>query len=307
MTRILILGKDGQLGRELVSLSQRLGNVHACGRTDCDLADPEMTAGMIRRIQPDWILNAAAYTNVDQAETNPEAAYAVNAGALGVIAEEGKKIGAKVIHYSTDYVFSGDRSSPYVENDPTGALGVYGSSKLGGEKALRESGIPSLIFRVAWLYGLGGKNFVRTILRAAMTNKELKVVNDQVGSPTWSRAVATATVEVLTQLLAREKQGEVLEQCSIYNMAAAGQATWNELARCAVDDFRCRWGNQVPLAVERIVDISTKEYGAPAPRPAWSVLSTEKLRGTFGVQIPHWRPMLASFFDSVHDPALLLK
>lgn len=305
MQRILLIGKDGQLGSELLSLSLHLGTVQAFGRSDCNLEDPGMVARVIRQVRPHWIINAGAYTNVDGAEKEIEKAYAVNGHALAVIGEEAKKIDAKVIHYSTDYVFDGRQSTPYQESDSPSPLGVYGKSKLAGEKALLESGAPCLIFRTSWLYGFRCKNFLKSILRAAARNNELRVVSDQSGNPTWVHEVAVTTAMILRQLPETDPRG-LLDKTGIYHMVSSTHATRKKFAEFALAEFQRRWGARMPLRCERILGITTQEFGAAAPRPAWSVLSCDRLHDTFGLRLPTWQDQLTSFFESVADPGALM-
>jgi len=203
--KILLTGKNGQLGRELISSLEPLGEVIALGHAQLDLTKPEQIRQTIRDLQPQLIVNAAAYTAVDQAESEEAIARALNADAPGIMADEAKKIGAALIHYSTDYVFDGSKTTPYLENDITNPISAYGRTKLAGEQLIQDSGGSHLIFRIAWVYGREGKNFLRTILRLATQKEELRIVSDQIGAPTSSRDIALATAEVLSRVYAPEK------------------------------------------------------------------------------------------------------
>ena len=199
--KIMLLGRAGQIGRDLSPLLNRLGTVASFGRAELNLEEPEAIRQAIRAVQPDVIVNAAAYTAVDKAESEEALARAINAHAPATMAAEAKKAGALLVHYSTDYVFDGAKRSPYLEDDATNPRSIYGKTKLEGELAIRESGVSHLILRTAWVYALEGHNFLRTMLRLTAEKDELKVVNDQIGAPTWSREIATATLDVLSQIL----------------------------------------------------------------------------------------------------------
>jgi dTDP-4-dehydrorhamnose reductase len=263
---------------------------------------------MIRTVRPNLIVNAAAYTAVDQAEKEEAVARSINADAPAVMAEEAKKIGAGLVHYSTDYVFDGSKNSPYKETDPTGPLNVYGKTKLMGEQAIFEAGVPHLIFRTAWVYATRGRNFLLTILRLATQGREeLRIVSDQIGAPTWSRAIAFAATQILTQIYGRGDGLAVLTEVSgVYHMTSAGETTWYGFAKAILEDvsqmrqsapwFAAATGGR-PLVAPRVIPISTEEYPTPARRPAYSLLSNSHLTETFGVQLPAWRTQLRSAFS----------
>jgi dTDP-4-dehydrorhamnose reductase len=274
--------------------------VVAPGRAELDLSRAEDIRRVVRELRPELIVNAAAYTAVDAAESHEEEARLLNAVAPGVLAEEARKIGAGVVHYSTDYVFDGAKRTPYVETDATGPLGVYGRTKLDGEKAVAESGAAYLILRTAWVYATQGKNFLLTILRLAAEREELRIVSDQIGAPTLASEIAGATVNIL------DIGGAALtEKCGIYHLTASGQTSWHGFASAIVDEARAAskdlgWmaaatGGRA-LAVKRVTAISTGEYPTPARRPAYSVLSNARLRETFGVALPDWREQLRGVF-----------
>jgi dTDP-4-dehydrorhamnose reductase len=248
---------------------------------------------MIRNVRPRWIVNPAAYTAVDKAESEAELAYAINAEAVRAIAEEARAIGAGVIHFSTDYVFGGEGIKPYMETDATGPVSVYGASKLAGEEALSRSGAGHLIFRTSWVYGATGKNFLRTILKAARERDRLRIVADQYGAPTWSRDLARMTAHVIAQVERRTSNDNLLAALSmfngIYHACGAGETTWFGFASEAVTMLREREPG-APLA--ELDAITTAEYPTPAKRPANSRLNCEKLAATFGWKMMDWRDSL---------------
>jgi dTDP-4-dehydrorhamnose reductase len=289
--RILVLGGDGQVAWELRRTLATLGEVIAVGRRtepfSVDFMRPETIATLVEAIRPDWIVNAAAYTAVDQAEREPEAAEAVNAVAPGLLAEAAARVGAQLVHYSTDYVFDGAASAPYKENDVANPQGVYGRTKLAGEEAIVRAGCDWLILRTAWVYGARGGNFMRTMRRLAREREELRVVADQHGAPTWSRHIAEATAQVLAQL--GDDRAAWHRACGVYHLTSAGSATWHAFAEAIVEHQR----QQETIACRQVTAIATADYPTPAKRPAWSVLDNDKLARTFGVRLPDWRVALA--------------
>ncbi|MDF1503040.1 dTDP-4-dehydrorhamnose reductase [Roseisolibacter sp. H3M3-2] len=291
---LLLLGANGQLGRELRRALPALGPVVAVGRAALDLRDGDAVREMVRAAAPGAIVNAAAYTAVDRAESERDAAWAVNATAPAVLAEEARRVDAALVHYSTDYVFDGTASRPYAEDAPTGPRNVYGASKLAGEEAVRGAWGRSLVLRTAWVYAAAGRSFVDTMVRLADEGREVvRVVDDQRGAPTPAGWLADATVTVLRAALAHEAGW------GTYHLAAAGETTWHDVAAAIFAD-RARRGLPAP-ALERI---STAEFGAPAARPAYSVLDTTRARGAFGVEPPHWADALAAVLDARPGPAL---
>lgn len=282
--RILLIGKNGQVGWELERALASLGTVLAVGRSEVDVTDAARLADFVAQVKPALIINAAAYTAVDRAESEPELAHQINAVAPGVLATAAQRVGAWLIHFSTDYVFDGTKRSPYLETDATNPLGVYGRTKLAGELAVAAAGGRHLIFRLSWVYGLRGHNFLLTMQRLARERAELSVVNDQFGSPTWSRAIAEAVTPITQRLLT----GEASDNMSgVYHLACAGQTSWH--------DFASRIVEQLPESERKartVIPIPTAEYPTPAKRPAWSVLDCSKLQRTFGIQLPHWEPTL---------------
>jgi dTDP-4-dehydrorhamnose reductase len=280
-----------------------LGAVTATERGQIDLAD---TAGdfralreMIRALRPQWILNSAAYTAVDKAESEPETAYAVNRDAVRAIGEEAQRIGASVVHFSTDYVFDGCAERPYLETDSPGPLSVYGASKLAGERALALSGAAHLIFRTSWVYGSRGRNFLLTILKLARERDLLRVVADQHGSPTWSRNLAGMTAAAMA-LCEQGGDGSLAEavgrRSGIYHAAGAGETTWHGFAAAAVQALRER-DPETRFAV--IEAISTSEYPTPARRPGNSRLNCEKLEEVFGWRMLDWRESLKKVLTEI--------
>lgn len=287
---ILLLGKDGQLGWQLQRSLAPHGRLVACGRQQCDLSEPERIRSLIRALKPAVIVNAMAYTAVDKAESEPELAMRINAMAPGVLAEEAAAVDALLIHYSTDYVFDGGKSSPYVESDATGPQGVYGRSKLAGEEAIRAVAGRSLIFRTSWVFGEWGGNFVKTILRLGRERDALNVVADQVGAPTSAALIAAVTSIVLTrtgcgrQLAAGENR--------LYHLASADPVSWHEFSRSIVDIAGRLPGFDLKLKPEAIRPISTVEYPTPARRPANSRLDCSRLERDFDLLLPGWQPEL---------------
>jgi len=280
---ILLTGANGQLGFELAQLLAAHATIIAVDRGALDLADADAIVSTVREAQPDLIVNAGAFTAVDLAESQSEAAFAVNAHAPGVLAEEAKRAGALLIHYSTDYVFDGMSDVAYDETAPTNPLNVYGASKLAGEDAVAASKAPALIFRTSWVYGLRGKNFLLTIRRLAAERAELRIVADQTGTPNWSRTLAQATAALIARGVPY-----LFERTGLYHLSCGGATTWYEFARAIVGDA----SNDV--STPRVVPIATKDYPTPARRPAYGVLATGKFAATFGHRLPDWREALAA-------------
>ena len=284
--KFLLIGKNGQVGWELNRSLSKLGNVFAVGRNELDLSMPETLGTIIQDIRPDIIINAAAYTDVDKAESEPELAMTVNGISPGVIAQEAKKIGAGMIHYSTDYVFDGKATSPYKEENPIYPLNIYGQSKLAGEKAVTQSGIPHIIIRTSWVYSLRGSNFLLTIQKLAQTRKQIKVVDDQTGSPTWSRSIAESTTRILEQSLTRSATTQKLFIGSgVFHMSCNGKTSWFGFAKKILEFSRL--SNNTEL-----IPISTTEYTTPAVRPRYSLLSNKKLKQAFNQEMPQWQDAL---------------
>jgi len=308
--KILLTGKNGQLGDDLQQILPGLGEVIATDRERLDLSRPADIRNLIRDVHPDLIVNAAAYTAVDQAEKDEALARAINSDAPAVMAEEAKKIGAALVHYSTDYVFDGAKNTPYAENDLPNPISAYGRTKLAGEQAVRDSGADHLIFRTEWVYSTRGKNFLLTILRLATQREELRIVRDQVGAPTWSREIAGATVKALQQICNQTDQtARWSKRSGTYHVTAAGETTWYQFTQAilqeAAQSSNSAWfqaaTNGKELRTRRVVPITTAEYPAPARRPPYSVLSNARLNRVFGIQLLDWREQLHKAF-SVNPP-----
>jgi dTDP-4-dehydrorhamnose reductase len=284
--RILLIGRDGQVGWELRRALAPLGEVVAAGRAELDLADAGALRRAVREAAPALIVNAAAYTAVDRAESEPDLAMAVNGTAPGILAEEARRGDAALVHFSTDYVFGGDKASPYVEDDSPRPLGVYGRSKLAGEEAVRASGARHLVLRTSWVYGARGRNFLLTMLRLAREREEVRVVDDQTGAPTWSRMIAEATAAVVAGSRPRRRAdpAPLAETGGVYHLTAQGATTWCGFAREIL-----RAAPALGLArVPRLVPIATSEYPSPAARPANSRLAGDRILATFGIALPRW-------------------
>jgi dTDP-4-dehydrorhamnose reductase len=304
---ILLIGKDGQVGSELAGLLPRLGQVVALGRAELDLSKPEAIREVIRRVQPQLVVNAAAYTAVDQAEKEPSLAQAINSDAPEIMAEEGKKIGAPLVHYSTDYVFDGTNNSPYSEEYPPNPLSVYGKTKLAGEQAIRSSGVSHLIFRTAWVYAAQGRNFLLTVLRLATQRDELRIVRDQYGAPTRNVEIAAATIAALAKITERADGVDGFANLGgTYHMTAAGVTTWYDFALAILQEASAMPASSswltsalggLPLRAKRVTPITSAEYPTPARRPAYSVLSNSKLAKAFGIEIADWRAQLHCAFS----------
>lgn len=285
--RILILGSAGQLGRELQQSFAGVGTITAADRRAVDLADAGQIRAVIRSVQPEILLNAAAYTAVDRAESERELAYAINAEAPRVLAEEASRLGALLVHYSTDYVFDGTKAGPWIETDATNPLSVYGASKLAGEQALQSVGGRYLIFRTSWVYGPHGKNFLLTMLRLARERDRLSIVNDQIGAPTTSIELARGTHAVVSGILAG-RFGAADEYAGLYDMTCAGSTSWFGFAQAIFARAATVLGVRAP----ELFPITTAEYPTPAARPGNSVLSNEKLFTRFGVRLAPWESAL---------------
>ena len=305
---ILLIGKNGQVGAELLCVLPQLGEVVALGRDQLDLSNPTDICRTIRKVRPQLIVNAAAYTAVDQAETDETTTQTVNAEAPGLMAEEAKKIGAALIHYSTDYVFDGTKKAPYDEADSVNPINVYGKTKLAGEQTIRDSGVPYLIFRTSWVYATRGRNFLLTILRLATEREELRIVSDQVGAPTCASNVAVATTKVLAIICERSDRDFGFSEVSgTYHMSAAGETTWCDFAKAILEEAEIssrhlKWLADATKGREfiarHVTPISSEEFHSPTRRPHYSVLSNSLLIQTFGVSLPDWRSQLQRCFVS---------
>lgn len=287
--KILVTGAGGQIGFELVRMLAPHGEVIATDRASLDLADPDAIVAAVRGAKPALVVNAGAYTAVDRAETEPALARAINGRAPGILAEEAKRQGAVLIHYSTDYVFDGMRTAPYPEEAPTAPLNVYGATKLEGEHAVAAAGAHALVFRTSWVYGLRGRNFLLTVRRLAAERDELSIVADQIGVPNWSRELAEATVRIVAAGLPA-----VAARAGLYHLSATGRASWHDFASAIVGDAK----------KPRVVPISTADYPTPARRPAYGVLATKRFEATFGFGLPEWREVLARCVTSPVEPCV---
>ncbi len=286
MKKILLLGKDGQIGWELQRTLAPLGSIYAFGKDIFNLAALDTIRSKVREIRPDIIVNAAAYTAVDRAEEERDRALVINGVAPGVLAEEAKRLNSILIHYSTDYVFDGSKRAPYIEEDKVGPLNRYGETKQEGELAITAVGGQFLIFRTSWVYGLRGSNFLLTMLKLAQEKKELRIVNDQVGAPTWSRLIAEATAQILTQH--KNKWG-------LYHLTSSGETSWFEFAK--------KIFGTVPLQqMPNLIPISSKEYSSLAKRPLYSILSNNKINRDFDIVLPAWSVGLELCLDSQEKP-----
>lgn len=289
MTPILLFGSDGQVGWQLQRSLSPLGTVTAVDRVQCDLADPAAIWRVISAVQPKVIVNAAAYTAVDRAESEPELARAINATAPAVMAEAARKSGALLVHYSTDYVFDGSKQTPYVETDTTCPLSIYGLTKREGEEAVAAAGCRALIFRTSWVFGARGNNFVKTVLRLAGEGRALRIVDDQVGAPTPAALIS----DVTGQVLAASRRGAQIEDSRLYHLTANGDVSWCGFAREILQLGALTPGFEGLPAPESVTGIGTADYPTPARRPANSRLDCGKLERDFDLELPDWRPFLA--------------
>lgn len=294
--KILIFGRDGQVGWELRHKLACLGQVLAVGTPEVDFVRPDSIRAIIRAYEPALIVNAAAYTAVDKAEANEDLAAAINATAPGVIAEEAKRLGALLVHYSTDYVFDGTKRGAWVETDTPNPLGVYGKSKLAGDQAIEASGCDHLIFRTSWVYGARGQNFLLTMLRLGKVRPEIRVVDDQIGSPTSSECIAQATADVLAQLITAEGF-QIQGRSGVYNLSCEGEASWFRFAEAIFRKTSAALGAAAP----KVVPIPSSEYPTPAKRPANSRLSGLRLFETFKVRLPGWEQALDLVIETLRE------
>jgi len=296
--RILVFGCIGQVGWELRHKLACLGPVTAIDYPQIDLSKPDSIRATVRAAQPAVIVNAAAYTAVDKAESEPELAMAINGTAPGVIAEEAKRLGSLLVHYSTDYVFDGAKQCPYVETDAPNPINVYGKTKLAGDQAIQAVGGDFLVLRTSWVYGARGSNFLLTMLRLAKEKPELRIVDDQIGAPTSSECIAQATADILAQLLAAAGGG--LGECSgIYNLTSAGETSWFGFAKALLAQSAAAFGFTVPS----LIPIRTSDYPRPARRPANSRLSCQRLAKTFGIAMPPWEDALSLVLETLVEGA----
>lgn len=287
MNKILLIGAKGQVGKELKETLT--GDITALGREELDLTQKEHICQVVGSLKPDIIVNAGAYTAVDKAETEKDLAKSINAIAPKILAEVAAKIDASLIHISTDYVFDGTKNKPYLEEDETNPLGIYGQTKLAGEEAIKQSGAEHIILRTAWVYGTYGKsNFVKTMLRLGKEREELRVVSDQIGSPTRAKDIAVAI-----DTLIKANKWE-----SIYHFTNSGVASWYDFSVAIFDEAK-KLG--FPLKIKQVVPINTSEYPTPAKRPAYSVLSAKKISQVLGNHPPYWRESLRKMLEKLYS------
>jgi dTDP-4-dehydrorhamnose reductase len=294
--KILLLGKNGQVGWELQRSLAPLGELIALDRhsTDfCgDLADLAGLADTIRHVAPDVIVNAAAHTAVDKAESEPELARTLNALAPGVLAQEAAKLNALLVHYSTDYVFDGSGETPWAEGDAPAPLSVYGQTKLEGERAIQSSGARHLIFRTSWVYAARGGNFAKTMLRLARERERLTVIDDQFGAPTGADLLADITAHTVRQVLQRPTDA------GLYHLVASGETSWNGYAKYVLAQAE-RAQKAIKIVAKEVVAVPTSDFPTPAARPLNSRLDTAKLQATFGLKLPHWQKGVARMLAEI--------
>ncbi len=285
--KILLLGKNGQVGWELQRSLQPLGELIALDRNSSplcgDLLQPAALAEAVRAVAPDVIVNAAAYTAVDKAESDVDAARTINADAVGVLAREAKALGAWLVHYSTDYVFDGSGTVPWQESDATGPLSVYGQTKLQGEQAIAESGAKHLVFRTSWVYAARGGNFAKTMLRLAQERDKLAVIDDQWGAPTGAELIADVTAHALRTAMAAGQ-----DLTGIYHLVASGETTWNRYAQFVLAQAR-QINPALGITAREVQAVATSAFPTPAKRPNNSRLNTQKLQQSFGLTLPDWQ------------------
>lgn len=298
--KILLTGADGQVGWELQRSLALLGEVHATNRATLDLSDAAAIRRLMRELQPALVVNAAAYTAVDKAESEEALAFAINAEAPGVLAEEAARLGAGLVHYSTDYVFDGSKQGAYAEDDPTNPLGVYGRSKLAGEQAVAAQLQNFLILRTSWVYAPRGKNFALTMLKLAQERDHLRVVADQRGAPTPARLIADATAVILQKIgVTHLPAVSQWDQAGLYHLCSAGSTNWYEFASTVLQWQAKTLGRSAPT----IEPITTDQYPTPATRPANSVLNHHKLLKDFDLRLPAWQHAFKLYFEDVHGSA----
>ena len=291
--KFLLIGRNGQVGFELRRALAPLGEVAAFDYPACDLTVPDSIRGIIQAVKPDVIVNAAAHTAVDKAEGEPQLAQAINATAPGIIGEEARKLGIRVIHYSTDYVYNGSKPTPYIEGDATDPLGVYGRTKCAGDEALAASGADYYVFRTSWVFGAHGANFVKTVLRLGAEREKLNVVCDQIGAPTSASLLADATAQVIAQLNWRDAAAM---PNGVYHLTASGETSWHGFAQAILRGAVSR-RLTLKLKPEAVRPIPTSDYPLPAQRPANSRLDTSRFCNTFGLVLPNWQADLDHVLD----------
>jgi dTDP-4-dehydrorhamnose reductase len=289
LPHILLIGKIGQVGWELRRTLAPMARVTCMDFPDIDLTSSDSIRRWVREARPNIVINAAAYTAVDKAETELDKAMKINGVAPGILAEEAKKLGALLVHYSTDYIFDGTKTEPYIETDAPNPLGAYGRTKLAGDEAVRAIGGAHLIFRLCWVYGARGQNFMLTMMRLAREREKLRVVGDQVGCPTWSRMIAETTTLALKQVVAAPDPAAFT---GTYHLASSGVTSWHGFADAIIKLMPAE-GKKCT----QVEAIATAEYPTPTKRPAFSVLSCDKLERVFGLRLPHWEDSLKQVLE----------
>jgi len=297
MKKILLTGVNGQVGHALLPKILKF-QVFALSRNELDLTNSDEIRRVVREIKPDLIINPAAYTAVDKAESEQELAYAINAKAPQTLAEEAARLNAKLIHFSTDYVYDGNKEMPYIETDLVNPMSVYGKTKLAGEDAIRAAGLPHLILRTSWVYGTYGKNFLKTIIRLASERDNLRVVADQFGAPTSSESIADALIELVGKW-----QPELENQSGIYHFTNTGFTSWHGFSCEIIKEYNALSTNRgwplLKTSIDNITAITTVDYPTPAKRPANSKLDNSKLKQTFGIELPSWQRGLQQVMQSL--------
>lgn len=282
---ILVTGRNGQVGFELQRALAPLGRVIGVGRSECDISDAEALRKLVRHLRPDIIVNPAAYTAVDRAEVEREAAFAVNAKAVQILGEEADTLGSLLVHYSTDYVFDGTKHGPYVEHDSPSPSSVYGHSKLSGERLLCSATSRYIILRTSWVVGAHGNNFAKTILRLASEREELKIVSDQFGAPTSAALLADLTAHLVRQY---QRENSALFPYGTYHVTSSGSTNWCDYARFIIEEA-IGSGKKLKTDPESVVGISSEQYSSPARRPKNSCLDSSHFCNTFGLHLPSWQ------------------